>query len=84
MRVGIKSDIVGVPVNVGSGQGTPILKLAERILSVSETSSQLDHQPARGIEVKRFVAQVDRMKSLLALDPPADPLDQLEALYHIW
>ena len=60
MMAGIKSDIVGVPVNVGSGQGTPILKLAERILSVSETTSQLDHQPARGVEVKRALKSAER------------------------
>jgi UDP-glucose 4-epimerase len=84
MQVAIKADVVGTPINVGSGQGTPILTLAERILSIARTDSQLDHQPARDVEVKQFVAQVDRMRQLLALEPPVDPLDQLEALYASW
>jgi UDP-glucose 4-epimerase len=80
------ADIVGVPVNVGSGKGTPLLSLADRILAVVPAASQnpaariggndarLDVQPARSVEVTRFVADVDRMRRLLGLEPPDDPL----------
>jgi hypothetical protein len=47
------------------------------------TASQLRHQPARGAEVKQFVAQIDRMNKLLALEQAVD-LNQLEALYQSW
>ena len=71
------ADVVGIPINVGSGLGTPIVHLAERLLALFDTASRLDRRPARSIEVVRFVAQVERMRALLGLDPPADPLQQL-------
>jgi nucleoside-diphosphate-sugar epimerase len=75
-----RADIVGQPVNVGSGQGTPILNLAERILQLVPTISRLDLQPARAVEVAKFTARVDRMRALLGLEPPADPLFGLPQL----
>jgi UDP-glucose 4-epimerase len=75
-----RADIVGQPVNVGSGQGTPILDLAERILQLIPTASRLDLQPARAVEVAKFTARVDRMRELLGLEPPADPLFGLPQL----
>jgi UDP-glucose 4-epimerase len=75
-----RADIVGQPVNIGSGQGTPILELAERILQLIPTASRLDLQPARAVEVAKFTARVDRMRELLGLEPPADPLFGLPRL----
>jgi nucleoside-diphosphate-sugar epimerase len=77
-------DIVGQPINVGSGQGTPILTLAERILGLVGSSSRLDLQPARSAEVARFTAQVTRMRDLLGLEPPADPLAGLTVLVDLY
>jgi nucleoside-diphosphate-sugar epimerase len=74
------ANIVGQPVNVGSGQGTPILSLAERILQLIPTASRLDRLPARAVEVAKFTARVDRMRELLGLEPPADPLFGLPEL----
>src|SRR5690606_20352764 len=48
------AEVVGVPINVGSGQGTPILELAERILALHGSGSRLDVQPARSVEVVAF------------------------------
>lgn len=73
-------DIVGQPVNVGSGKGTAILDLAQCILESVDTTSQISMQPARSAEVVRFVAQVDRMRALLGLEPPADPLAYLPSM----
>jgi UDP-glucose 4-epimerase len=80
LRRAAMADIVGTPVNIGSGQGTPILKLAERILALVQSPSQLDRRPPRGVEVVRFVADVGRMRDLLGLEPPADPLADLAAM----
>jgi len=66
--------VVGQPINVGSGQGTPLLELGQRILAMFDTPSKLDIQPARGAEVVQFVADVTRMRDLLGLQPPDDPL----------
>lgn len=74
------ADIVGIPINVGSGRGTPILELAERILSLFSSRSRLDHQPARSVEVVAFVADIGRMQQYLNLEPAADPLVYLERM----
>jgi UDP-glucose 4-epimerase len=75
------ADIAGTPVNIGSGKGTPLLALADRILALippgSPGAQRLDVQPGRAVEVTRFVANVDRMRRLLALEPAEDPLGGL-------
>jgi UDP-glucose 4-epimerase len=75
-----KADILGQPINVGSGQGTPLLNLARRILSLVDSPSQLDIQPARSVEVVRFTAKIDLMREKLGLEPPDDPLFGLPTL----
>lgn len=65
------------PINIGSGIGTPILTLAERILALFDTTSKLDQQPPRSVEVVKFVADVQRMETELGLKPAADPLASL-------
>ena len=71
---------VDEPINVGSGQGTPILSLAERILALTGSASRLERVPAREVEVSRFMADVSRMQDRLGLQPPADPLFGLPQL----
>jgi nucleoside-diphosphate-sugar epimerase len=77
-------DLGGRPVNVASGAGTPILALAERILALPGVSSRLDLQPARSVEVARYTADVSLMRQLLGVEPPADPLYDLAALWPIY
>ncbi len=76
-----RAGIVGLPVNIGSGKGTPLLALAGRILELvpgparpGDEGQRLDMRPARSVEVTRFVARVDRMRRLLQIEPPEDPL----------
>jgi UDP-glucose 4-epimerase len=69
-----KLENVDDPINVGSGQGTPILELAERILALTGSLSKLERVPARSVEVSRFMADVSRMQERLGLQPPTDPL----------
>ncbi len=64
------------PVNIGSGVGTRILKLAERVLQVTGSKSAIVRTAAREIEVAKFVADTTRMRSL-GLRPEADPLQHL-------
>jgi UDP-glucose 4-epimerase len=67
------------PINVGSGSGTPILELAGRITSLTNSSSTIEVVAARDVEVTHFRADVRRMQRELGLEPPADPLAAIEA-----
>lgn len=67
----------GQAVNVGSGQGTALADLAERILGLTGGRSSLQLRPARAAEVVRFVADVSRMREVLGVLPPGDPLEGL-------
>lgn len=73
--------IVGQPINIGSGQDTPILQLAERILALAGSNSKLDLRPARSVEVARFTADIRLMQEKLSLSPPTDPLFALESMW---
>jgi nucleoside-diphosphate-sugar epimerase len=67
-------------VNVASGQGTPILDLARRVIEVCSTQSRIEMLPAREQEVVGFVADVGRMRSELHLEPPTEPLAYLSLM----
>jgi UDP-glucose 4-epimerase len=68
------------PVNVGSGTGTRIVDLARRIIRCSPGRSQVRLQQARPSDVTRYVADITRLREILYVEPPADPLLHLEAL----
>jgi nucleoside-diphosphate-sugar epimerase len=68
----------GLPstVNIGSGVGTRIVDLAERVLAVTRSRSDVVRTAAREIEVAKFVADTRRMREL-GMTPEADPLAHL-------
>lgn len=68
-----------VPVNIGSGSGTSILQLGQRIIEITGSQSELARVPARNVEVTRYVADVSRMRAL-GIIPDADPLKHLDSL----
>lgn len=73
--------VVGQPINIGAGAGTPIAELAQRILALSGSSSELHRQAARSVEVRRFVADPGLLKRILGLeaDPPLTHLPAMIA-----
>jgi UDP-glucose 4-epimerase len=71
----------GRPVNVGSGVGTRLRDLARRIQALPGVAVDVRLLPARTVEVTRFTADVSRMRDVLGLEPPADPLAELPALW---
>ncbi len=81
LRRAAEISLGGRVVNVGSGVGTPLRDLANRIARLPSREIGLRVLPARSIEVTRFVADVARMRGLLGLAPPADPLEGLAALW---
>ena len=68
------------PINVASGTGTKIVDLARRIARLTGGHGQLRILPARSVEVTRFVGSVDRMREILGMEPPLDPLGHLPAM----
>ncbi len=68
------------PINVASGTGTRILDLARRITQLARGQSRVILQPARSMEVTRFVGNVERMRQMLGVIPPDDPLAHLPSL----
>lgn len=61
--------IAGQTINVGTGVGTPIDALAQRILDLSGSPGGMRQLPARGVEVRRFIADPGRLKTILGLEP---------------
>lgn len=68
------------PMNIGSGTGTRIVDLARRIARLACGQPHITFEPARPMEVTRFVANIDRMRQLLGIEPPLDPLMYLPNL----
>lgn len=83
LRRAAEIDLGGVPVNVGSGMGTTLKALAARVQALPGAQVGLRILPARAVEVTRFVADVARMRAVLGLEPPSDPLVDLEALWEV-
>lgn len=75
-----EADVAGQPINIGSGVGTPLLALAERLRALTGGRSELRVLPAHAAEVRAFVADTRRLRTLLGIVPPSDPLRGLAAM----
>lgn len=62
------------PVNIGSGKGTRIFDLANRVVDLSGSVSRIEVVEEREQEVGRFVADITRAKRLLKIPEPEDAL----------
>ncbi len=62
------------PTNVGSGVATTLRALAARVVEAARSPSRIVFAPAREVEVEQFVADVSRLRQVLGITPPADPL----------
>lgn len=69
-----------LPINIGSGTSFPIAEVAERILALRPGRSSVQRLPGREIEVLRFRADTGRMRKLLGIEPPPDPLEGLAGM----
>jgi UDP-glucose 4-epimerase len=67
------------PLNIASGTQTPMLRLARRIIELTDSASAVEVVPARGPEVTRFCADVTNLRAVLQMEPPSDPLGCIEA-----
>jgi len=71
------------PINIGSGIGITVRELAHRIIQISRSHVELETLPPRKIEVMQFVANTERMREILNISPPKDPLFGLADLIAI-
>lgn len=76
VRAGTGPRIDG-PINIGSGKGTTVAELAERIVAGTGSKSPIEIAPTRDIEVSRFVADITRARQVLRLPAHDDPLFKL-------
>jgi UDP-glucose 4-epimerase len=65
------------PINIGSGKPTVLKDLAERVVRVTGSHSDIRVVAAREVEVARFVASTVLQETVLGLQIPADPLEHL-------
>jgi UDP-glucose 4-epimerase len=65
------------PINVASGTGTRPIDLAKRIRHVTQGRGQIRVHPVPPMESTRFVANIERMRQLLGVEPGLDPLVEL-------
>lgn len=82
LRRAAEIDLGNQSVNVGSGVGTSLKSLAARVHALPGIAVGMRILPARSVEVTRFVADTSRMRNVLSLESPGDPLADLEVLWH--
>ncbi len=58
--------------NIGSGEETSILALAEAIREGAGSTSVIEHRPLRAGDIRRSVADVSAARQLLGWQPPRD------------
>jgi UDP-glucose 4-epimerase len=67
-------------INIASGTGTRIHDVARLIRRLAGSQGQIKLLPAQPIEITRFIGSVERMREVLKLEPPLDPLAHLASL----
>ena len=70
-------DILPGPVNIGSGKATELRRLANRVVEITGSRSEVRIAPAREVEVARFVADTTVQEAALGVAVPLDPLGHL-------
>jgi UDP-glucose 4-epimerase len=68
-----------VALNIGTGEGTPITTLAERIRQLAARDIRVQLLPGRAVEVERYVADITRARTVLGYEPQS-PLAHLPRL----
>jgi len=74
----LKNNYGRTPINIGSGQETKILDLAEKIKKIMNYDKPVILRPKNDFEVVKFVANIDRMKYVLGVRSPESSLFALE------
>jgi UDP-glucose 4-epimerase len=70
-------DVFPGPVNIGSGKPTELRRLADCVVKLTRSRSEVRTAPARDVEVARFVADTRLQEAVLGVAGPGDPLSYL-------
>ncbi len=68
------ASVIKAPVNVGSGKGTTLFELANRIKEITSIDFDINILPSRSVEVVKFIASIERFKKIFNITIPEDPL----------
>ncbi|MEJ2545033.1 MAG: SDR family NAD(P)-dependent oxidoreductase [Calditrichaceae bacterium] len=66
--------------NIGSGKGTTLFELAKRIQGLFRSSNEIEVEPARSVEVVKYVADIKRMSEIFNISIVEDPLYYLSKM----
>lgn len=68
------SKVLKGPINAGSGKGTTLFELAQRLKGLLDTKSKVIVEPPRSAEVVRYTADIRQFRSVFDIPVPEDPL----------
>jgi nucleoside-diphosphate-sugar epimerase len=68
------------PTNVGSGKGISLFDLAARIKSLVNSGSKIIVEPARSVEVVKYIASLERYNKVFDIQINPDPLFDLHKM----
>ena len=66
--------------NIGSGVGTTLFELANRIQEIYKSGSEILVEPARNVEVVKYIADIKRMCNIFDVMPEGDPLYYIKSM----
>ena len=75
-------DARGEAMNIGTGQATSIIDLAEVVSEIAGSGCQVRHGPARPGDIRHSVAKVDKAASLLAFKASTPLQEGLDSTVH--
>jgi UDP-glucose 4-epimerase len=84
VQAGLHKKGIQKPVNIGSGVGTKLTILAQRLKALTGSKSKIGIAPSRDFEVTGYIANVGRMHSIFQNSVGDDPLHHLESVVQYW
>lgn len=75
LRRALRTDVPPTfPLNVGSGKGTNLYQLVDRLEELLHRKAEIKLEPERSVEVKSFIADISALAEKTGIRPPDDPL----------
>ena len=80
LRAAAFGPVLPGPVNIGSGEGTTLMELAEKVLALTGAKVDIEMAASRSFETVKFVADVRQAERLLGIARHDTPLFGLSAM----
>jgi len=82
LAMGIKDGAIGEAINLGSGQETKVIEMANMINKLTGNGNKLEYVEQRDWDVKkRLLSSIDKAKKILAYETHTSFQEGLEAVY---